>query len=420
MSIAKIVVMGIGGCGSNAVNYVSKQDTLSDLDLVCANTDTHHLDSQIQVEKKLQLGPELLGGLGAGGKVELGRKAAEESMDEIMKFLDNVNMLFLVAGLGKGTGSGATSVVAEAAKQKGILTVAMVVKPFLFEKHKTKIANETIDTLLSVVDSLIVMPNALDKLNENVTAIDAYNYINQLVYKSVKGITDVVTRTGHNNVDFNDMRSVMIESGLTLICQSDDIPKDSHELLIEQAIDNHFFKNIDIKQAKNILVNLTHGEDFEISKVFQIMQQLEEITSETLDSGFVFGEVIDTEMTGKVSLTIILTGMDFLRREAKENTGAFSSVQIANDKDKTDDIDSDTRAESKDITSHNLKKERSKKKVSVDMIESDHIAEDEEFSLASAQTEEIEISKKQKSPLKDGKPNHDDFDLWSLLKRPNS
>ena len=305
---AVIKVVGVGGGGGNAVRYMMDRELVG-VSLYCANTDLQALNIS-PIKNKIQLGKELTRGLGAGANPEVGHKAAVEDREEIMSMLDGADMLFIAAGMGGGTGTGAAPVVAEIAKQAGILTVAVVNKPFSFEGSKrSRIAMEGIEALAQHVDSLITIPNdkLLAVMGKSVPISQAFDTANAVLYGAVQGISDLIIRPGVINVDFADVKTVMSERGIAMmgagIAQGADRAKEA----AEKAIYSPLLENIDLSGAKGVLVNITGDSNLSLDEYATIGDIMRGIIEE--DSTIVIGTTIDEDLEDELRVTIVATGI---------------------------------------------------------------------------------------------------------------
>ncbi|HEV2614345.1 MAG TPA: cell division protein FtsZ [Gammaproteobacteria bacterium] len=306
---ANIKVIGVGGGGSNAVNFMMQQK-IDGVIFMNANTDKQALEKS-GAPIKLQLGNEITRGLGAGANPEIGRQSAEADKEEIKKLLANTDMLFITAGMGGGTGTGAAPVVAQIAKEMGILTVAVVTKPFSFEGRKRMIvADEGIKNLSSHVDSLIIVPNnkLLSVLGKNVTLLNAFKAANNVLLGAVQGIAELITRPGLINVDFADVRTVMSEMGMAMMGTGIANGENRARAAAEAAIASPLLEDVDLSGAKGILVNITAGLDMSIGEFDEVGSVIQAIASQE-GATVVVGTTIDPEMTDELRVTIIVTGL---------------------------------------------------------------------------------------------------------------
>lgn len=305
---AVIKVIGIGGGGGNAVEHMM-QENIDGVEFICANTDSQALKrSNSQVV--LQLGEEITKGLGAGADPEVGRKAAEENRERIHEILAGSDMVFITAGMGGGTGTGAAPVFAEIAKELGILTVAVVTKPFVFEgKKRLQVADQGIRNLSQYVDSLITIPNnkLLTVLGKNITLLNAFKVANNVLLGAVQGIAELITRPGLINVDFADVRTVMSEMGMAMMGTGVSAGEHRAREAAEAAISSPLLEDIDITNARGVLVNITAGLDMSIGEFEAVGDVIKSFASE--NATVVVGTVIDPEMTDELRVTVVVTGL---------------------------------------------------------------------------------------------------------------
>lgn len=307
VSVAIIKVIGIGGAGGNTVN--SMVDVGYDgFECIVANTDAQALDLS-KADTKLQIGIKSTKGLGTGANPEIGQRAAEEDLDKIMEAIGEADIVFLAAGMGGGTGSGAAPVIARALREKGILSIAIVTKPFLFEgKRRSQIALEAVETLRKEVDTMIVLPNQklLDVVDRNVSMIDAFGMINEVLGQSVRGISDIITRPGHINVDFADVRAIMRDRGIAVMGTGKASGEDRAQKAAEMAIASPLLENVSIKGAHGVLLNITGGKDLGLHEISQAASVIYDQAHE--DANIILGSVIDESLDNEVVVTIIATG----------------------------------------------------------------------------------------------------------------
>ena len=304
----RITVIGVGGAGGNAVNnMISSQ--LEGVEFLVANTDSQALKGSI-CDHRIQLGRNITSGLGAGSRPEVGRAAAEEQLEEILAHLETSNMVFITAGMGGGTGTGATPVVAQVAKELGILTVAVVTKPFSMEGGKRMaIADHGISELGKYVDSLITIPNEklLTVLGGETTLLDAFRSANQVLQGAVQGIAELITRPGLINVDFADVRTVMAEMGMAMMGSGSSSGEDRAREAAEAAVSSPLLEDINLAGANGILVNVTAGMDLSIGEFQSVGNTVKEFASD--DATVVVGTVIDPDMTDRIRVTVVATGL---------------------------------------------------------------------------------------------------------------
>jgi len=308
-SNAVIKVFAVGGGGGNAVEHMILQE-IPGVEFICANTDIQAL-KRSSAPILLQLGEELTKGLGAGADPEVGRLAAEENRDKIREILAGTDMVFITAGMGGGTGTGAAPIVAEIAKEMGILTVAIVTKPFSFEGRKRLLlAEEGIGRLGRSVDSLIIVPNnkLLSVLGKNISLLNAFREVNNVLLGAVQGIAELITKPGLINVDFADVRTVMAEMGMAMMGTAECSGEDRAREAAEAAISSPLLEDIDFSNAGGVLVNITAGTSMTIGEFEEIGEVIKSFTSE--NATVVVGTVIDAEMRDDLRVTIVVTGLN--------------------------------------------------------------------------------------------------------------
>ncbi len=314
---AVIKVFGIGGGGGNAVEYILRSKKIEHVELVKSNTDAAALKES--AARILQLGSKTTRGLGAGADPEIGKLSAEEDSNKIKEVLDGTDLLFITAGMGGGTGTGAAPIVAQIAKEMGILTVAVVTKPFPFEgKKRMQIAEQGIENLSKVVDSLITIPNArlLTVLGKGVTLLDAFKAVNDILLSAIQGIAELITKPGLINVDFADVRTVMSEMGLAMMGTGVARGDNRARKAAETAISSPLLDNISLHGAKGVLVNITGGTSLSISEFEEVGEVIKNLTAE--DATVIVGTVIDSQMDDELRVTLVATGLE-------ANYSSFSS-----------------------------------------------------------------------------------------------
>ncbi len=312
---AVIKVMGVGGGGGNAVQHMLTQ-SIEGVDFICANTDAQALKNT-KARTVLQLGSNITKGLGAGANPEVGRHAAMEDRDRITEVIEGADMLFITAGMGGGTGTGAAPIVAQVAKELGILTVAVVTKPFPFEGGKRmQVAASGIKELSQYVDSLITIPNEklLSVLGKNISLLDAFKVANDVLLGAVQGIAELITRPGLINVDFADVRTVMSEMGMAMMGTGRASGKERARDAAEAAIASPLLEDVNLAGARGILVNLTAGPDMAIGEFEEVGNTVKEFASE--NATVVVGTVIDPEMSDELRVTVVATGLGVRERTA--------------------------------------------------------------------------------------------------------
>src|SRR6266542_4463881 len=304
---AIIKVIGVGGCGGNAVEHMITRG-LGGVEFICANTDAQAL-RRSTARTQIQLGSHLTRGLGAGAKPEIGRDAANEDRDRIGELIDGADMLFITAGMGGGTGTGAAPVIADIAKSMGILTVAVVTRPFAFEGKRQKVAQAGIEELGKKVDSLIVIPNdkLMQVLGEEVSVLDAYASANDVLHGAVAGIAEVINNAGLVNVDFADVRTVMSEVGMAMMGSATAAGTDRARLAAQQAVKSPLLEDVNLAGARGVLVNITASAGLRMKEYHDVMNTIKEFTAE--DAMVIVGTVIDDAMEDRLRVTMVATGL---------------------------------------------------------------------------------------------------------------
>ncbi len=331
---AVIKVVGVGGGGGNAVRHMIDHE-VDGVDFICANTDAQAL-SDIHSKTLLQLGASITKGLGAGTNPEVGRAAALEDKDRIADALHGADMVFVTAGMGGGTGTGAAPIVAEVAREMGILTVAVVTRPFNFEgKKRLSTADEGLKEIAQHCDSLITIPNEklLEVLGSNITLLDAFKEANDVLLGAVQGIADLIIRPGLVNVDFADVRTVMSEMGSAMMGTGTASGEGRARDAAERAINSPLLDDIDLSGARGILVNITAGLDLSLGEFSEVGATIYDIASE--DATVVVGTVIDPEMTDSLKVTVVATGL----RNAESRPTLTAVEQTATAKSATVEAD---------------------------------------------------------------------------------
>ena len=305
---AVIKVIGVGGGGGNAVHHMINSE-VDGVEFICANTDAQALNN-LKTKTILQLGSNITKGLGAGANPEIGRQAAIEDRDEIADVLSGADMVFITAGMGGGTGTGATPIVAEVAKEMGILTVAVVTRPFPFEgKKRSSIAEKGIAELSEYVDSLITIPNEklLDVLGKEASLLEAFKAANNVLLGAVKGIADLIMHPGTINVDFADVRTVMSEMGMAMMGTGFASGEDRAREASESAIRSPLLEDVNLEGARGILVNIAAGENLSLGEFAEVGDTIEEFASD--DATVVVGTVIDPNLDEEMRVTVVATGL---------------------------------------------------------------------------------------------------------------
>jgi cell division protein FtsZ len=305
----RITVFGVGGAGGNAVNNMIKSN-LEGVEFVVANTDAQALKGSLS-EKRLQLGTTITRGLGAGSRPDVGRAAAEEQLEEIIGHLQGANMVFITAGMGGGTGTGAAPVIARAAREQGILTVGVVTKPFHFEgAHRMRLAETGINDLQQYVDTLIIIPNQnLFRIaNEKTTFADAFKMADDVLHSGVRGVTDLMVMPGLINLDFADIRSVMTEMGKAMMGTGEASGDRRAIDAAEAAISNPLLDDVSMKGARGVLINITGGLDMTLFEVDEAANRIRDEVDP--DANIIFGSTFDQELEGRMRVSVVATGIE--------------------------------------------------------------------------------------------------------------
>ena len=306
---ADIKVVGVGGCGNNAIEYMIK-NKVSGVDFICVNTDAQDLkNNPVSENRKCNIGSNITRGLGAGANPEIGRQAAIEDKDKLKEAVQNCDMLFITAGMGGGTGTGASPVIAEIAKELGILTVAIVTKPWEYEKKKRmRNAENGIEELRNKVDSLIIIPN--DKLctDDDMPLSEAKNQSNAVLERAVRGIAELITKPGEINLDFADVKSVMANAGSTMMGSGIGEGVDRAEDAILQAIASPLLEDVDVKDATGLLINITSNGSLTNGELKSIGKHIESLVDEE-EAEVILGTTIDESLESKLKVTVVATGM---------------------------------------------------------------------------------------------------------------
>tara|TARA_B100002003_G_scaffold248876_1_gene283715 strand:- start:1169 stop:2320 length:1152 start_codon:yes stop_codon:yes gene_type:complete len=328
---AVIKVIGVGGGGGNAVHHMISNQ-VDGVDFICANTDAQAL-SNLKAKTILQMGSNITKGLGAGANPEIGRQAALEDRDEIADILSGADMIFITAGMGGGTGTGAAPIVAEVAREMGILTVAVVTRPFPFEgKKRSSIAEQGISELSENVDSLITIPNEklLNVLGKEASLLEAFGAANDVLLGAVKGIADLIMHPGMINVDFADVKTVMSEMGQAMMGTGYAVGEGRAREAAESAIRSPLLEDVNLQGARGILVNITAGENLSLGEFSEVGDTVEEFGSD--DATVVVGTVIDPTLTDEMRVTVVATGLGSLHErptKVVDNTGPEDSTDYA-------------------------------------------------------------------------------------------
>ena len=304
---AVIKVIGVGGCGGNAVDHMIGSG-LTGVEFIAINTDAQALKRN-KAKMQLQLGNNVTKGLGAGANPDIGREAALEDRERIAEMIDGADMLFITAGMGGGTGTGAAPVVAEVAKELGILTVAVVTKPFLFEGKRVRAANAGIEALSKHVDSLIVIPNEklMQVLGDDVSMLDAFKAANNVLHGAVGGIAEVINCPGLVNVDFADVRTVMSEMGMAMMGSAEASGENRARVAAEQAVASPLLEDVNLAGARGVLVNITASSTVKMREIHEVMNTIKTFTAE--EATVIVGQVLDDNMEDSLRVTMVATGL---------------------------------------------------------------------------------------------------------------
>lgn len=337
-SFAKIRVVGIGGAGNNAVNSMISEEQIKGVEFMSINTDAQALLVG-KANVKVQIGENLTRGLGSGGDPEIGRKAIEESREKIKEMLDGTDMIFLTAGMGGGTGTGATPIIAEVAKEAGALTVAVVTKPFLFEgTRRMVVAEEGIEQLKERVDTLIIIPNQriLEVIDKKLSLLEAFRVADSVLNHGVQGISDLITIPGLINVDFADVKTIMTSAGSALMGIGIGVGENKAQLAARQAISSPLLE-VSMEGARGVLFNIIGGTDLSMSEVNEASKIISQAADP--DANIIFGATIDENLHDQIKVTVIATGFDESRKrlqqlvEKPEEVSSQTESSSANDDD---------------------------------------------------------------------------------------
>ncbi|KKQ96153.1 MAG: cell division protein FtsZ [Candidatus Levybacteria bacterium RIFCSPHIGHO2_02_FULL_39_36] len=316
-SFAKIRVIGIGGAGQNAIDTMISEGQIKGVEFMAINTDAQALLIN-QANVKVQIGENLTRGLGSGGNPEIGRKAAEESREKIKEMLEGTDMIFLTAGMGGGTGTGATSIIAEVAKEVGALTVSVVTKPFLFEgTRRMVVAEDGIEDLKEKVDTLIVIPNQriLEVIDKKLSLLEAFRIADSVLNHGVQGISDLITIPGLINVDFADVKTIMTNAGSALMGIGVGVGENRAQLAARQATSSPLLE-VSMEGARGVLFNIIGGTDLSMSEVNEASKIISSAADP--DANIIFGATIDHNLHDQIRITVIATGFDESRKKLQE------------------------------------------------------------------------------------------------------
>ena len=325
----KITVLGVGGSGGNAVNNMINS-SLEGVDFLIANTDAQALQHS-KCSNKIQLGLKSTKGLGAGMRPDIGKQAAEEALEELTQKLDGSHMLFIAAGMGGGTGTGAAPIIAKLARERGILTVGVVTKPFHFEgSQRMKLANTGIDELQQYVDTLLIIPNQnLFRIaNEKTTFADAFKMADDVLYAGVRGVTDLMVQPGMINLDFSDVKTIMSEMGKAMMGTGEASGEGRSIAAAEAAIANPLIDDVSLKGAKGLIINITGGKDITLYEVDEAANRIKQEVDE--EANIIYGTTCDDRLEGLVRVSIVATGIDINSNTSPKPLEEFSSVVINN------------------------------------------------------------------------------------------
>ena len=323
---AVIKVIGVGGCGGNAVAHMIDKN-VGGVEFICANTDMQALKKS-QAKTVLQIGGGITKGLGAGARPDIGREAALEDRDAIIEAIDGADMLFITAGMGGGTGTGAAPIVAEIAKEMGILTVAVVTKPFMFEGKRTKVAAEGLEELSKHVDSLIIIPNEklMQVLGEDVPFLQAFEAANDVLHNAVAGIAEIINCPGLVNVDFADVKTVMSEMGMAMMGSAMASGTDRARIAAEQAVASPLLEDVNLANARGVLVNITTSSSFKMKEYYDVMNTIKAFTAE--EATVIVGNVFDESLGDNLRVTMVATGLNGAsRRQQKPELRVMTQVR---------------------------------------------------------------------------------------------
>ena len=333
----RITVIGVGGAGCNAVNNMIEAH-LEGVEFLVANTDAQSLANSL-AERKVQLGAKLTKGLGAGAKPEIGRQAADESLSNVIEQLEGTHMLFVTAGMGGGTGTGAAPVIAEAARERGILTVGVVTKPFEYEgERRMNIADEGIKELTEAVDTLIIIPNQnLFRIaNKDTTFSEAFKMADEVLYNGVKGVTDLIVKQGRINLDFADIQTVMLEMGKAMMGTGEAEGEDRAIKAAEIAISNPLLDDTSISNAKGVIINISGGEDVKLYEIDEIAANIKKQCKE--DVNLIVGNTIENIEDGKIRVSLLASGISNSgiksTHEEENEVNAFNKPRLVSNRDK--------------------------------------------------------------------------------------
>ena len=374
----QITVLGVGGSGGNAVNNMINSN-LEGVDFVIANTDAQALQNS-SCKKKIQLGVQSTRGLGAGMRPDIGKQAAEETLNEIGQMLEGSHMLFIAAGMGGGTGTGAAPVIAQLAREKGILTVGVVTKPFHFEgTQRMKLADKGLDELQQYVDTLLTIPNQnLFRIaNEKTTFADAFKMADDVLYAGVRGVTDLMVQPGLINLDFSDVKTVMSEMGKAMMGTGEASGEGRAIAAAEAAIANPLIDDVSLKGAKGLIINITGGNDITLYEVDEAANRIKQEVDE--EANIIYGTTCDDRLEGVVRVSLVATGIDA--------NSVLSAKPLTNTNENTISIDNSVYAEKMNV---NEEAKFSNEEISFDKIDSETISLPENEAISESLENTIE------------------------------
>lgn len=306
-SAVNIKIVGIGGAGGNTVNSMIEAG-LSNVEFIVANSDLQALKNS-KAMCKIQLGVKTTKGLGCGANPDLGRRATEEDLEKIMEHLENADIVFIVAGMGGGTGSGGAPVIAKALKDRGILSIAVVTKPFVFEgKRRALVADQALEDLKKDIDTLIIVPNEklLGLVDRTVSMVDSFNMINDLLMQSVKSISSIISRSGHINVDFADLSAIMKGMGLAIMGTGSASGENRAAEAALRAISSPLLENVDIRSARGVLLNISGGKNLSLHEISDAANVIYDLSDK--NAHIILGTVIDEDLDDEVIVSVVATG----------------------------------------------------------------------------------------------------------------
>jgi cell division protein FtsZ len=325
---ASLKVIGVGGAGGNAVTSMISSEEMNEVSFMIANTDAQALNLS-PAQTKIQMGSKITKGLGTGSNPDIGRRAAEEDLDNILEKIEDTDILFLTGGLGGGTGSGALPVIAESAKEKGVLTVAIVTKPFIFEgRRRAKITEEAVKNLKATVDTLIIVPNQrlLEIADAKISMLDAFSLSNDILKQAIKGISDIITKSGHINVDFADVKTIMKDMGMAIMGTGKASGEYRAKEAATKAINSPLLENVSIEGAKGVLINISGNTDLGLYEINEAASLIYELVSE--EANIILGSVIDPAMGDEIMVTVIATGFEEVQKQATKHNESDKQISI--------------------------------------------------------------------------------------------